>query len=130
MGQRGRAPAPVKLQVLRGETRPSRLAAAPKPQDPPECPADLAPEAALIWRATLHAVASSRHIGVAHAQTFRAFCETAAAANAMNPKGTKEWRELVNTNRQLARELCLTPATGAHLQTAEPADPLAEFVAG
>ena len=49
----------------------------------------------------------------------------------MKPKGSKEWRELVNVNRQLARELCLTPATGAHLgKVATPERKLDKYLAG
>lgn len=116
MGQRGFAPAPVALKVLKGETRPSRLAGAPQPQDPPDLPPDLSPEAAAVWVRVLENIAVSSHIGPGHAETFRQYCEVTAAANAMQPKGSKEWRELVNIHRQLARELCLTPATGAGLQ--------------
>jgi len=68
-----------------------------------------------VWDRVLAATAHTAHIGPGHADTFRHYCEVTAAANAMKPKGTKEWRELVNTHRQIARELCLTPATGAHL---------------
>ena len=60
-------------------------------------------------------ITDTAHIGAAHAQVFRLYCETTATVNAMQPKGTKEWRELVNVHRQLARELCLTPATGTGL---------------
>jgi hypothetical protein len=116
MGQRGPAPLPAKLRILKGETRPSQLKRAPESEGPPDLPDDLAPDAKKVWdRLLLH----SDHIGPRHAETFRQYCETTAAANAMKPKGTKEWRELVNIHRQLARELCLTPATGAHLTRAK-----------
>lgn len=116
MGQRGKAPTPVALQLLKGETRPSRLnAIAPKPHDPPTKPDDLTDAAAAVWDRILEATAHTQHIGKPHADTFRAYCEVTAAVNAMQPKGSKEWRELVNVHRQLARELCLTPATGGHL---------------
>lgn len=115
MGQRGPAPQPAVLRVLKGETRPSQVGRAPKPQEPPDKPDDLSPAAAKVWDRIVEATAHTRHIGQSHADTFRAYCEVTAAANAMQPKGSKEWRELVNTHRQLARELCLTPATGGHL---------------
>ena len=129
MGQRGRAPAPVALQLLKGETRPSRLNRAPDVQEPPIMPSDLSPEVAAVWRRVLESIAVSSHIGRSHAETFRQYCEITAAANAMQPKGSKEWRDLVNLHRQLARELCLTPATGAHLQgTAAPKSKLDKYV--
>lgn len=115
MGQRGKLPEPAVLRVLKGETRPSRLGASPKPQEPPIKPDDLDPSAAAVWDRILEATAHTQHIGQPHADTFRAYCEVTAAVNAMQPKGSKEWRELVNVHRQLARELCLTPATGGHL---------------
>ena len=115
MGQRGPAPHPMALRILKGETRPSQLKDAPKPQDPPPKPDDLDPAVEKVWDRVLAATAFTAHIGPSHAETFRHYCEVTAAANAMKPKGTKEWRELVNTHRQIARELCLTPSTGAHL---------------
>ena len=126
MGQRGPAPQPVALKLLKGETRPSQLGKSPGPTTPPAKPDDLTEGAAKVWDRLLGV---TDHIGELHAETFRQFCETAAAANAMRPKGTKEWRELVNVNRQLARELCLTPATGAHLgRAAAPERKLDKYV--
>lgn len=116
MGQRGFAPAPTSLKVLRGETRPSRLGSSPDPTDPPVKPDDLTIGGAAVWDRIL---AVTDHIGDRYADTFRLYCETTAAINAMTSVGlgpqTKEWRELANVHRQLARELCLTPATGAAL---------------
>ena len=120
MGQRGPLPAPAALRILKGETRPSRLASAPKPQDPPPMPDDLSPEAAKVWRRVLAATAHTAHIGPGHAESFRQYCETSATLNAMQPKGSKEWRELVLVNLRLARELLLTPATGGHLAGRKP----------
>ena len=116
MGQRGPAPAPVALRVLRGEDHKARLARAPQPQDPPERPADLSKEAAAVWDRILDATSDTAHIGPSHANAFRLYCEVTAALNAMNPKGSKEWRELVLIHLRLARELCLTPATAGNLQ--------------
>lgn len=118
MGQRGPAPEPRALKLIKGETRPSQLGKAPDPQDPPRKP-DLSTEAGEVWDRLL---AVTDHIGERYAETFRQFCETTAAINGMKPKGTKEWRELVNIHRQLARELCLTPATGASLTKPKPAE--------
>lgn len=116
MGQRGPAPEPLALRVLKGETRPSQLNKAPQPQDPPAKPADLDARASAVWDAVMAATASTSHIGPQHAETFRQYCEATAVLNGYNPKGTKEWRDLATLHRQLARELCLTPATGAGLR--------------
>ena len=127
MGQRGPAPEPVALRVLKGETRPSQLRKAPVPTAPPTKPDDLNPDALKVWDRIL---GCTDHIGQHHADTFRHYCETTAAMAAMKPKGTKEWRELANVHRQLARELCLTPATGANLGLTkkEPERKLAKYV--
>jgi phage terminase small subunit len=131
MGQRGKAPEPTALKVLRGETRPSRLATAPAPQDPPDKPDDLKPNAGRVWDRVLAAIAVSSHIGPSHAESFRQYCEVTAAMNEMQPKGSKEWRELANIHRQLARELCLTPATSAGLiKKSQPARKLDKYLAG
>lgn len=116
MGQRGPKPAPIALKVLKGETRPSRIATSPGPQEPPEKP-PLSRDAEVIWDRTL---ACTDHIGQLHLEVFRQFCETAATLNAMQPKGSKEWRELVLVNLRLARELCLTPGTSAHVAKPKP----------
>lgn len=130
MGQRGPQPAPVALQLLKGETRPSRLAKAPQPQDAPTKPDDLDAAAARVWDRVLEATALTRHIGPGHAETFRQYCETTATMNAMRPKGSKEWRELASLHHQLARGLCLTPATGAGLKgTAAPGRKLDKYIA-
>lgn len=121
MGQRGPAPAPVALKVLKGETRPSQLKGSPSAQEPPPKPTDMAPAASKVWDRVLKATEASSHIGQAHADTFRRYCEVVATLDEMRPPGSKEWRELVNVQRQLARELCLTPATGGHLATTKPA---------
>ena len=128
MGQRGPAPAPAKLKLLRGETRPSQHRNAPSAVPPPTKPVGLDSASAEVWDRIL---AVTDHIGDRYAETFRQFCETTATMNAMWPKGSKEWRELANVHRQLARELCLTPATGAAL--AKPATPerkLDKYIAG
>ncbi len=116
MGQRGPAPEPVALKLLKGETRPSQLGRAPDPLSPPTQPSDLSDAAGRVWDRIL---AVTDHIGERYADTFRFYCESTATLNAMSKVGlgpqTKEWRELANIHRQLARELCLTPATGAAL---------------
>lgn len=96
--------------------------------DPPAKPDDLAVDASKVWDRVLSV---TDHIGERYAETFRQFCETTAAINAMKPKGSKEWRELVNVHRQLARELCLTPATGAALTKPQPVQrKLDKYLAG
>ena len=112
MGQRGPAPEPVALKLLKGETRPSQQITSPGPMDPPAKPDDMGEVAGRVWDRLL---AVTDHIGERYSETFRQYCETTATMNAMRPKGSKEWRELANVHRQLARELCLTPATGASL---------------
>lgn len=120
MGQRGPAPEPSKLRVLKGETRPSQLKGAPQPQDPPQKPKDMTPEAGAVWDRILAATAYTRHIGQAHADTFRTYCEVTARLFAHVDPMSREWRDLANSHRQLARELCLTPATSTNLQASAP----------
>lgn len=130
MGQRGFAPAPVALKILKGETRPSRLKSSPGPQDPPAKP-DLSPDASAVWDRVMAATADTAHIGRAHADAFRQFCETTATLNAMQPKGSKEWRELVLISLRLARELCLTPATSGNLsKSTTPERKLDKYLTG
>ncbi len=126
MGQRGPAPAPVALRVLRGEDHKDRLARAPQPQDAPAKPADLSPAATEVWTRIL---GCTQHIGQAHAEALRQYSELTATINAMPLKGSKEYRELVLVHLRLARELCLTPATGGNLTARKPAeDPRAKFL--
>lgn len=128
MGQRGPAPEPVALKLLKGETRPSQLGKAPDPVPPPVKPDDLDAAAGRVWDRILGVV---DHIGERYVDTFRHYCETTATMNAMKPKGSKEWRELANVHRQLARELCLTPATGAALAKPKvPERKLDKYLAG
>jgi hypothetical protein len=130
MGQRGPAPEPARLRMLKGEHRPSQLTGAPQPQAAPAKPI-LTKAASDVWDRVLTATADTAHIGPGHAETFRQYCETVAALNAMRPKGSKEWRELVLINLRLARELCLTPATGTNLGRAKaPARKLDKYIAG
>jgi len=100
--------------------------------DPPTKPGDLSDGASAVWDRILSV---TDHIGDRYADTFRLYCETTSTINAMTSVGlgpqTMEWRELANVHRQLARELCLTPATGAAL--AKPKAPerkLDKYLAG
>lgn len=130
MGQRGPAPEPVNLRVLKGETRPSQLAGAPKAQEPPMKPRGMAPAAAKVWDRILEATAHQGHIGAPHADTLRTYCEVTARLQDRPDPASKEWRELANLHRQLARELCLTPATGANLPgKKQEEDKLAKYLA-
>ena len=77
MGRRGPAPTPTKVKLLRGETRPSRLnLREPLPsRDVPKMPADMDPEAKVVWRRVLR---DMRHTGViraADADVLRCYCE-------------------------------------------------------
>jgi hypothetical protein len=128
MGQRGAPPAPQAIRILKGEEHLRRLAKAPAPQVPPDRP-PMAKEAAVIWDRIMAIVETTQHIGALHAETFRQYCEVAATLNAMQPKGSKEWRELVTLHLQLANRLCLTPATSGGLVTkAPPERKLAKYV--
>jgi P27 family predicted phage terminase small subunit len=55
MGQRGPAPTPTNLKLLRGETRPSRIGSGePMPREAlPEAPDWLADDARAVWDATV-----------------------------------------------------------------------------
>ena len=129
MGQRGPAPQPAKLRMLKGETRPSQLKDAPQPQDPPAKPADLTPEASAVWDRILEATSFTRHIGQAHADSFRAYCEVTARLFAHVDPMSREWRDLAASHLRLARELCLTPATSTNLRaTAAPERKLDRFI--
>ena len=122
MGQRGPAPAPVALKVLRGEDHKARLATAPQQTDPPAKPEGMTPAASKMWDEVLAATRSSSHIGHAHAGALRQYCEVTSTLNAMQPKGSREWCNLVLVSLRLARELCLTPATGGHLSSKPTAE--------
>ena len=116
MGQRGPAPAPAALKVLKGDHHLSRVLAAPQPQDPPAKPKDLTPEASAVWDRILAATSSTRHIGQSHADSFRAYCEVTARLFAHVDPMSREWRDLAASHLRLARELCLTPATSTNLR--------------
>ena len=122
MGQRGPAPAPIALRIMRGEDHKDRLNRAPQPTDPPLKPDDLTPGAAVLWDEVIAATRSSSHIGRSHAHALRQYCEVTSTLNAMQPKGSREWCNLVLVSLRLARELCLTPATGGHLSSKPTAE--------
>ena len=131
MGQRGRAPEPAALRILKGETRPSQLNTAPQPQSPPIKPPGLSTPAAVIWDRVLLATAHTSHIGPGHAEAFRQYCEATAAEVAIpeKEKGSRAWCELAALSLKYARELCLTPATGAALRAKPNATKLDRYIA-
>jgi P27 family predicted phage terminase small subunit len=153
MGARGPRPIPVKLKVLRGETRPSRLnRAEPRPQPHrPKMPADLTQAAASVWRKVMREMGATGVITAADAEVLRAYCEACAryqfAARMLEQSGPlvrgqkgelvkNPLHQIVRDNaallRSLARELGLTPATRAGMSghQAEERDPFADFLDG
>ena len=81
MGARGPVPAPTRVKLLRGETRPSRLNYAEPipPSGMPRMPADMDADAKVVWRRVLR---DMRHTGViraADADVLRCYCEAVAA---------------------------------------------------
>jgi hypothetical protein len=89
----------------------------------------MTPEAVEVWDRILAATAHTSHIGEPHSEALRQYAELTATINAMQPKGSKEWRDLVLVHLRLARELCLTSATGANLAgTKKPESKLAKYV--
>jgi P27 family predicted phage terminase small subunit len=138
MGRRGPAPTPTKVKRLRGETRPSRLnLLEPMPSaDVPRMPADMDPDAKVVWR---RVVRDMRHTGViraADADVLRCYCEAvsryAAAARVYGQTGPlvrgRHGAELVKNPlhqvtrdnadevRQFARELGLSPSARVGLR--------------
>jgi P27 family predicted phage terminase small subunit len=153
MGARGPVRTPVKLKVLRGETRPSRLnRAEPRPRaDRPNRPADLGAAAAVVWRKVMAQMGATGVITGADAEVFRAFCDAAAryqfAARMLEQSGPlvrgqkgelvkNPLHQIVRDNavllRSFARELGLTPAARAGMTgpAREERDPFAEFLDG
>ena len=79
MGQRGPAPTPSRLKLLKGETRPSRVnyeEPLPRRADfsPPQ---DLSPQARAIWEEAIEAVAHTGMLTAADLPMLRLYCETA-----------------------------------------------------
>ena len=136
MGRRGPTPTPTKVKMLRGETRPSRLnrhEPMPSP-DVPKMPADMDPEAKVVWRRVLR---DMRHTGViraADADVLRCYCEAvsryAQAARLYAQSGPivkrdgnlvknplhQVARDNADEIRQFARELGLSPSARVGLR--------------
>jgi len=145
MGRRGPAPAPTRLKLLRGETRPSRVNyREPKPASGlPEKPLDLGPAADAAWEIVL---AELGHTGVltrADGFIVRGFAETVArylqasslyAASGPLIRGARA-NELVRNPLHaivrddlalmvsLARELGLSPSARSGLRAAQGNEP-------
>ena len=149
----GRPPTPMKLKLLRGETRPSRLnRAEPRPPSHrPRMPRDLPPAAAIVWRRVMREMGATGVITGADTDVFRVLCETVAryeyAARMHETTGLlirgqkgelvkNPLHQIVRDNAVLvlsfARELGLTPAARANLRGGEDAerDPFADFLDG
>ena len=80
MGARGPVPAPTRIKLLRGETRPSRVNYTEPlpPSGMPRMPADMSDEAKRVWRRV--ARDSARGVVRAiNADTLRCYCEAVAS---------------------------------------------------
>jgi P27 family predicted phage terminase small subunit len=82
MGGKGFAPAPTKVKLLRGETRPSRVNyREPLPSAKlPAMPADMSPAAKVIWKRIV-ATSAKGVIRASHTDTLRCLCEAIADSN-------------------------------------------------
>ncbi len=79
MGQRGPAPQPTRLKLLRGETRPSRVNySEPLPARTDfSPPTELNAEARQVWNEVVEAVAHTGMLTAADLHTLRLYCEAA-----------------------------------------------------
>ena len=137
MGQRGPAPLPTRLKLLRGESRPSRVN-----YDEPiptamylNVPEDLSSEARQVWSAVVQAIHHTGVLTAADADTLRMYCEAVVRYRAAESMLTKTGplikgrdgefvknplHQIVRDNallmRSLARELGLTPAARSGLR--------------
>ncbi|HVM29519.1 MAG TPA: phage terminase small subunit P27 family [Candidatus Limnocylindrales bacterium] len=136
MGRRGPTPTPTRVKRQRGETRPSRLNRHEPipPADLPKMPADMDPDAKVVWR---RVVRDMRHTGViraADADVLRCYCEAvsryaqavklyAGSGPILRDRGhlvKSPLHQLVRDNadliQRLARELGLSPSARAGLR--------------
>ncbi len=144
MGRRGPAPAPTKVKMLRGETRPSRINRdEPRPVgELVPIPTDIASEAQAVWRRVLKAFGHTGVIRGADGDVMRIYCETVAryerASRLLDQTGPlvrgarsgelvkNPLHQIVRDNavliRSLAGELGLTPAArvGLHADGRTP----------
>jgi P27 family predicted phage terminase small subunit len=136
MGRRGPAPTPTRVKRLRGETRPSRLNfEEPTPSaDLPKMPADMDPDAKVVWRRVLRTMGHTGVIRAADADVLRCYCEAVSryaqavklyvgSGPLLRDRGhlvKTPLHQVVRDNadevRQFARELGLSPSARAGLR--------------
>jgi P27 family predicted phage terminase small subunit len=77
LGRRGPAPAPTKVKILRGETRPSRVNyREPLPSsNSPKMPPDMDAEAKVVWRRVISSMGHLGVIRVPDSDILRCYCE-------------------------------------------------------
>ncbi len=149
VGRRGPAPEPVRLRMLKGETRPSQVnRRAPEPRpDRPVMPADMDDAAQVVWQRVEREVGATGIITAGDTDTLRCYCEAVAqyvAALALlrtsgllirrrddlvkNPlhQVVRDHRDAI---RLFARELGLTPSARSSLVAPEKVkdDPVAAW---
>ncbi len=153
MGKRGPAPQPVKLKLLKGERRPSRVnRSAPEPRpNGPTLPADMDASAQAVWQRVMREFGATGIITAADADALRCYCEAVAryeqSARLLMDSGPlvrgarggelvkNPLHQIVRDNADLvrvyARELGLTPSARGSLQarTEEADDALDAFAA-
>ncbi len=83
MGAHGPAPAPTKVKLLHGETRPSRVNyREPLPSAKlPTMPADMDDEAKRVWRRVMRTMGKTGVIRASHTDTLRCYCEAVSRYN-------------------------------------------------
>jgi P27 family predicted phage terminase small subunit len=154
MGRRGPPPAPTKLKLLRGETRPSRVNyAEPEPlRHLPEQPTDLIAGAAVVWGHVLSELGHTGTLTGADRDLLRVYVETvvryeeasvllatsgplivgARRGDVVRNPLTSIVRDLGTQLVVLARELGLSPSARSGIRApsdAEPGARLATFLA-
>src|ERR1035437_6740685 len=77
LGRRDPAPAPAKVKILRGETRPSRVNyREPLPSsNSPKMPPDMDAEAKVVWRRVISSMGHPGVIRVPDSDILRCYCE-------------------------------------------------------
>jgi P27 family predicted phage terminase small subunit len=133
MGARGPAPAPTKVKLLHGETRPSRVNYREPlpPEHLPSMPTDMSTEAKVVWRRVLRNMGMTGVIRAVDLDVLRCYCEAVARyTQAMrlysgpllktrNGPVKNPLHQIVREDseaiRQFARELGLTPSARSGL---------------
>lgn len=151
MGERGPAPTPTKLKLLRGETRPSRInRAEPEPGGAPRMPEGMSAPSKRVWRRIIRDYGRTGVITTADSDVFRAYCDSVVryvqadtVLQASGPLVRGHDRELVKNPlhqivrdnaallRGFARELGLTPSarSGVSGLAQGEDDPFEQFLA-